>query len=54
MTQDQQKIVDTWVKAGLMQPSKYWPFTQQSPSQLAKERKQKLIAQINAAETALL
>ena len=54
MTKQQQKIVDKWVQAGLMQPSPYWPFDRQDPKQLVKERKQKLADTIREAETALL
>jgi hypothetical protein len=54
MTREQNKIVQKWVESGLMQPSKYWPFTQYQVKQLAKDRKAETQKRINDAGEALL
>lgn len=54
MTKEQQEIVNKWVAAGLMQPSKYWPFAKQSPRTLAKDQKQQVMDTIKSVGAALL
>ena len=54
MTTEQDKIMKIWIKAGLIQPSKYWPFEKHSVRQLSQDRKQQLADKISAADKALL
>lgn len=54
MTDEQKKILDLWEAAGMIAPTKYWPFDTQDPKELAKDRKAEGQKRVDDAGEALL
>ncbi len=54
MNEEQQRIVQKWVDAGLIKPTDYWPFTQYKVADLLAKRKAEQQQLIDEMEEALL